>query len=392
MGSAVLKAIGLSLLLFPTLAAQLSQPPATPAPAGLLAYWETHPKSPVQYVVDTFNRGKRWVVLGEFHRIRHDAQLVLDLIPELHRCTDVRYLATEFLSVEATDEANRLVTQATFDRVRALRFFMRDNPIWNNKEYFDILETIWRSNKEHAASRGVFRLIGLAPAIDWSIVNYGEGSARRRELEKADRYDECMARALERQILAKDLPALVHCGIAHATAKYTEYWVGTDKPLHRMGNMIYHSPYKERMWIVSLHASFYDSATRREVFPFGGLLDRLMLTYRRDIGFDVLGTPFEKVCGPYTSPQSQLAHTFGEMFDGYIIRGIPMSDYLGTSPMPDWVQDESNYQWYRMHVVNKAWGEALSKMTFAEYKQYEQAHTDENTKMLRQKFQALGQP
>lgn len=392
MGMDVLRTFVLSLFLSSSLAAQASQYPVTPAPTILLAYWQSHPKNPVDYVVDTFNRGKRWVILGEFHRIRHDAQLVLDLIPELHTRTDVRYLATEFLTVEATEEANRLITQPTFDRAKALRFFMRDNPIWNNKEYFDILETVWRSNKEHAASRGAFRLIGLAPAIDWSIVNYGDESARTRELEKADHYDECMAMVLERQILAKNLPALVHCGIAHATTKHTEYWVGTDRPLPRMGNMIYRSPFKERMWIVSLHAPFYDSATRREVFPFGGLLDRLMLTYRRDIGFDVVGTPFEQVRGPSTSPRSQLAHAFGEMVDGYIIPGIPMADYLGTSPVPDWIRDEADYQWYRLHVENKKWSKDLLKMTFTEYRQYEQAHTDENTKMLRRRFRALGQP
>jgi hypothetical protein len=65
----------------------------------------------------------KWVFLGEYHRVKHDVDLVASLIPALHEKTAVRCLAWEFLTYEATEEANRLITAPEYDRVAMIAFF-----------------------------------------------------------------------------------------------------------------------------------------------------------------------------------------------------------------------------------------------------------------------------
>lgn len=358
----------------------------------LLAHWESHPKPPVNYVVECFQRGNHWVFLGEYHRVRQDINLVLDLIPVLHRNTEVRCLALEFLTREGTEEANRLVTQATFDRYKAMEFFRRQDTTWDYEEYFDILETVWRSNRELGASRGYFRLVGLQPAIDWELLNYGDAESSRREKEKQDHYDSFMATALDDQVLSKGVPALIYTGIAHSTAKFKEYWIGTDRQLVRMGNLVYREPYKSRMWFIALHAPFFDSGTRREVYPFNGILDRLMPLYRQDLGFDVVGSPFANLRDRNPSPHSQTAYAFGELFDGYIIHKTPIREYQGITRIPDWINDEAQYSWFWRHIPKKSAGQEYSKIPFSEYRKETCATSNDYGDGFKRRFQKLGNP
>lgn len=98
--------------------------------------------------------------------------------------------------------------------------------------------------QEECRDPGRVPLIGLHPCIDWELINYGtDPEAIRKEKEKQSRYDELMAEYLEREILQKGLKSLVYAGIAHCTAKFTEYRMGTEppEPLLRMGNLVYRS-------------------------------------------------------------------------------------------------------------------------------------------------------
>jgi hypothetical protein len=79
--------------------------PESPQPNGdissaigtseLLDHWRSNEMAPLEYLAAKF-RHERWIVLGEFHRVRHDVQLIASLVPRLHETTDVRHLALEF--------------------------------------------------------------------------------------------------------------------------------------------------------------------------------------------------------------------------------------------------------------------------------------------------------
>ncbi len=340
-----------------------------PSTKKLLQYWEDHHLSPQDYIVEKF-RDFDWVFLGEYHRIKHDLDLVAFLIPLLHEKTDVRYLAWEFLWHEASARANELVTAPDYDRDEMVDFFRNQNPTWSYEEYLNIFKAIWQSNKRFAEERGPFQMVGLHPGIRWEVIHYGKDpEAVKKEKDKQDNYDGMMAKWLEEDLLKKGKKALVSTGIAHSTAKFKEYWVGQDgKQLVRMGNMVFKAPYQSKMFFIALHAPFFDSAVRKDIYPFDGILDRFMRKFQRDIGFDVVGTPFEDLTHPTRSPFSITAYNFGELYDGYIIFRTPIKEYTGMTCIPDWLENEKEFEHYWRNISNKEASIEFSKIPFNEFK------------------------
>lgn len=355
-----------------------ADPPGSPQPAAdkpstidtseLLDYWQTHHRTPLDYLAEKF-RDERWVLVGEFHRIRHDVELIASLVPRLHETTDVRHLAMEFLCRHHTAEANRLVGAETYDRERMIDFFREQFPSWGYEEYLEIFRSTWASNRRLAKKRGSFKLVGLHPCIDWETVNYGtDPAAVAAERKKQERYDEIMAEALEESVLRPGHKALVFTGIAHATGKFVEYRYGTDEQLVRMGNLVYREPYRKDMFFVALHAPFYDHAAGKEIYPFDGVLDELMLSFGKDIGIDVVGTPFEGLVHRDRSKHAITAYSFGEVYDGYVMFRTPIKEYVGVTCIDDWITDEEEFRYFTRHVTNKSAAEAFAKMSLDEFR------------------------
>jgi hypothetical protein len=334
----------------------------------LLDYWRSHKVTPLEYLTGKF-RDERWVVVGEYHRIRHDVQLIASLVPELHRTTDVRHLALEFLCRDRTEEANRLVSAQTYDRGRMIDFFRAQFPGWSYEEYLEIFHRTWASNRQLAEERGRFRLVGLHPCIDWETIHYGgDPAAVAEERQKQQRYDEIMAEELENNVLRPGHKALVFTGIAHATGKFAEYRSGTQEQLVRMGNLVYRKPYRKHMFFVALHAPFYDHAAGEEIYPFDGVLDELMASFGHDIGFDVVGTPFEMLSHSSQAEHSITAYSFGELYDGYVIFETPIKQYVGATCIDDWVTDEQELREFARNLSNKNAAETFSKVSLQEFR------------------------
>lgn len=335
----------------------------------LLQYWEDHYFLPHDYVVEKFH-DFNWVFLGEYHRIKHDVDLVASLIPLLHEKTNVRNLATEFLSHEASTRANELISAPEYDRAEIMNFFRNQFPTWPYEEYLNIFYVIWQSNKKYAAERGPFQMVGLGPGVRWEVINYEtDPEAVKREKDKQADYDVLMAKWLEEDLLKQNKKALIYTGIAHSTAKFQEYWVGSEgKQLVRMGNMVYKDPYRSNMFFIALHAPFYDSGTRKDIYPFDGVLDKLMKSFQKDIGFDVVGTPFENLVHKSMSPFSITAYSFGQLYDGYVIFRTPIKEYRGISCIPDWLKSEKDFRQYWRNVPNKEASLEFSKIPFEQFK------------------------
>jgi len=334
----------------------------------LLGYWQSNKRPPLEYLAGKF-RQERWVVVGEFHRVLHDVQLISSLVPKLHETTDVRHLALEFLCRDHTAEANRLVSADAYDRERMIDFFREQFPGWAYEEYLEIFHGTWASNRRLAGERGEFRLVGLHPCIDWETINFGtDPAAAAAERTKQERYDEIMAETLEESVLRPGHKALIFTGIAHATGKFAEYRFGTEEQLVRMGNLVYREPYREEMFFVALHAPFYDHGTDKEIYPFDGVLDQLMLRYGKDIGFDVVGTPFESLVHRDRSQHAITAHSFGELYDGYVMFQTPIKEYVGVTCIDDWVDNEQELRIFARELTNKRAAEAFMKMSLEQFR------------------------
>ena len=394
------------VLLFVTLAswAHSSEvgPPRSPDPpqAGsdsapsidtseLLDYWRSNEKPPVEYLVAKF-RDEQWVIVGEFHRVLHDVQLIASLVPMLHETTDVRHLALEFLCRDHTAEANRLVSADAYDRERMIDFFREQFPGWAYEEYLEIFHSTWASNRRLAGERGEFRLVGLHPCIDWEMINYGTDlAAVAAEQSKLKRYDEIMAEELEESILRPGHKALVFTGIAHATGKFAEYRFGTEDQLVRMGNLVYREPYRQDMFFVALHAPFYDHGADKEIYPFDGVLDELMLSFGKDIGFDVVGTPFASLDHRDRSQHAITAYSFGELYDGYVMFRTPIKEYVGVTCVDDWVDDERKLRRFALGLTNKSAAEEYTQMSFEEFLAEHCAPRPDHGVEFRRRFRTL---
>jgi hypothetical protein len=361
----------------------------TPDRTQLLQHWQSEHRTPQNYIAGKF-RDKSWVFLGEYHRIRHDVNLIVSLVPILHETTDVRHLAMEFLCRDLTAEANELVTAETYDRERSIDFFREQFPGWGYEEYLEIFHSVWESNRRLAQERGTFRLLGLHPCIDWETINWGtDPVAARAERRKQERYDEIMAEALEENLLRPGHKALVFTGIAHATGKFAEYRMGTEEQLVRMGNLVLREPYEREMFFVSLHAPFYDHAAKKEIYPFDGILDELMLSFEKDIGFDVGGTPFADLRHRERAPRSITAYSFGELYDGYVIFSTPVKEYVGVTCIDDWVTDEQELRQFARKLTNKDASERFSKVSLTEFRSDHCAPRADHGVEFRRRFRNL---
>lgn len=343
-----------------------AEQPSSKLQAEQLGWWQKHGRPPIDYVTAQF-ADHDWVFLGEYHRIRDDVRLIVELIPRLHRDTRVRHLAMEFLCTDQTDQANELIQAPTFDRRQAIDFFRAQFVSWNYEEYLDIFLSAWRSNRDQSADRGSFHLIGLHPCPDYSVIHYGEAERAAREREKQEGYDRHMAATLETRILGRSLPALVFTGIAHSTARFSEYRFGTEEQLTRMGNLVYKKPFRDRMFFIAFHAPFWDAGTEKEIYPFDGILDRLMRKHGQSIGFDVAGTPFSSLVHENRSPHAITAYSFGELYDGYIMWKVALKETTGVTCIEDWIVNQEQFVQYWRHLSNEKASRRFSEMPYLEF-------------------------
>jgi hypothetical protein len=339
-----------------------------PAPEALREWWQAHGQPPVDYVVSKFDRHD-WVFLGEYHRIRDDLELLIELIPELHERTPVRHLAVEFLCRSATVTANRLLTAPTQERRDIIDFLRSQSPDWAYEEYIELFRTTWESNQVFGEERGPFQFVGLHPCIDWEVVNYSpDPAAVAAEIGARDRYDEIMARELTEKLLKPGFPALVYTGIAHSTAHFVEYRYGTADQLIRMGNMVLREPWADRMFFIALHAPFWDAGTGNEIYPFDGLLDRAMFAHRAPVGFDIVRSPVEHLVHERRSEHSITAYEFGALYDGYIMHARPLKEAVGATCIADWILTEDELRYFWRNLPSKAASERFSRVPLAEFR------------------------
>ena len=319
----------------------------------LLKHWERNYKTPQDYVVDKF-KTYNWVFLGEYHRIKHDVDLINSLIPLLHEKTDVRVIAIEFLNNRDTDKINMLVTAKGFNRKDAIEILKNYAVFWPYEEYLQIFKSVWESNQKHAKTRGAIKLFGLQP--------YNTST------EKKD-VDMSMADYFEESILKNNFKALVYTGEHHSTiAKFKVTYDGQKNPYIRMGNYIYKTPYKSKMFFIRLHSA--EDLENSDFYMFDGKLDVLMKQFQKDIGFDVVNTPFGKITYDKPVPKTVTAYSFGQMYDGYIMFKTPIKEYVGvTCIKDDWVNNEEEYKTFWHNIPNKVAAERYRTMPFEKFKQ-----------------------
>jgi uncharacterized iron-regulated protein len=310
--------------------------------ARLVRYLETHRQSPEDYIVSKFN-DHDIVFVGEYHRIKHDVELIQRLIPKLYEA-GVYHLAIEFGNVERQDDADALLTADTYDEDLARQMMFEYFVFWGYQEYMDLYRAAWTLNRSLPDDAPRFRIVHLNYRRYWPARKKKmTPEAWKKVWHKGDG-DAHMARVILDELVRPGHKALVYSGVHHAFTRYgqpvcdyeTQEFIRHVND--RMGNIVYrqigdrafnvflHSPW-ERKWKPDEHS-----------YPVAGAIDTMMSRFEdKRVGFDVRGTPFGKL----TDDNAYYAigyqnFTLANFCDGYVFQG-DFRDYEGCTVDPKFI-------------------------------------------------------
>lgn len=236
------------LIFVPSLAPPADLPQHDPKVVeSLKSYLRSHYMTPEDYVISKF-QDHDIVFLGEFHRIKHDPELVQALIPRLYKA-GVYNLGFEFGAVEDQAEVDRMLSAPVYDLAIARKSLFHTLPVWGYKEYLDVYRAAWRLNHSLPPGAPRFRVVNLNLTYP---------------AEKKVDDDAYMAKVVLEQIVSRKQKALVYCGMHHAFTRYHQprYDFEKGKLLgmndQRMGNLVYQK-IGNRAMTIFLHSPWVSS-------------------------------------------------------------------------------------------------------------------------------------
>lgn len=292
---------------------------------------ENH-QNPEDYVVQKF-LDHDFVFLGENHWVKHDVQLVQDLIPRLHSA-GVYHLAIEFANYEDQAMIDDLLLSPVYDEESARRVFFSFMPTWGYQEYVDILFSAWQLNQGLSPSTEAFRILALG--------------ATRAEQERlgldGDRY---MAQVVLQELVSTGTKALIYCGAHHAFTHFhqprynPQLQTAKEFVTTRLGNIVYQEV-GDRAITILLHSPWPNQYgyEKPRVLPADGLIDQLMprlpAQYQR-VGFDIAGTPFAELSGEFSMWKHGISgFCLADVSHGWVYQK-PLTEYEWVTPIPRFV-------------------------------------------------------
>lgn len=172
--------------------------------------------SPTDYVLSKFNNHD-YVFIGEYHRIKHDVDLINSLIPKLYD-NGIYNLAIEFGDYKDQYLVDSLLALPKFDRQLARKIVFDFSPSWGFKEYIDLYENAWNVNQRSDEKK--FRIVNLGAHFD----PCKKGGAWA-DLDP----DIFMGKIILDEIVSKNEKALIYSGQHHAFTKYHQPIYQIDK-------------------------------------------------------------------------------------------------------------------------------------------------------------------
>lgn len=310
-------------------------------------------QTPEDYVISCFE-DHDIVFLGEYHRIKHDVELIHNLIPKLYE-HGIYNLGIEFADFQDQERIDQLITVAEYDDTLAQQIQFNHWPYWGYREYVDIFTVAWQLNRDLPHDAPKFRVVGLNGRSDWSHVWTEEDRRNPEVLKKVWPYgdsDEHMAKVILSEFVDKDQKAVIYSGMYHAFTRFHQpvYNAELDSVVRRndkrMGNRVYKA-IGDRCMTICLHCPWPKyKQWNEQVYPVDGIIDALIPTlgaeYQR-IGFDVNSTPF-------ASLKADLCYwrvayddfTLATYCDGYIYQK-PLGEYEGVTVIDNFINESNRF-------------------------------------------------
>lgn len=360
----------LAALLFLSCASNRHAPPPLDAKVGaeLKSYLDAHKQTPADYVVSKF-ANHDVVILGEYHRIKENVELIHELIPRCYG-RSVRTLATEFARREDQPLIDSLLSGATYNEALAREITFNQFSFWGFQEYVDIFKAAWELNRALPDSLPKFRILGINDSPDWSHIQTEEDRDNPEKKKKVwQGGGEKFWAKVVTDAVANGEKVLVYCGIHHGFSGYEQPIVNDGKFIRfeteRMGNFVKKS-LGDRVMTVYLHAIWppKDGYGGIYVYAADGQIDALFKelgpTYY-PVGFDLQNTPFGVLKGENSVySQGYENFTLSTFADGWIFQ-CPISQYHGVTPIEGFINGK-NYERAKQQSPNPS----LRKMTMDE--------------------------
>jgi hypothetical protein len=285
----------------------------------LVQYLKNHWQSPEDYVIEKF-KDYDIVFIGESHRVKHNLELIYNLIPRLYQA-GIYNLGIEFGCYEYQDEVDKLITASKYDEDLARLIMFKFYVIWGYKEYMDIYRKAWELNKSLPEGAPKFRVVNLA----YRLKRSPKIGLFLKILLKGEP-DVFMGKMILKEFVDKGEKALIFSGSHHAFTRYYQPRYNFEKKKliklnkNRMGNVVYQK-IPNRVYNILLHQPWRTNENFDEYsYPVDGVIDTVMQEFEdKRVGFDVRGTPFGKLKDDDTYyALGYPDFTLSTMCDGYI--------------------------------------------------------------------------
>jgi hypothetical protein len=269
-----------------------------------------HAKAPVEFIVQAC-RKHNLVVIGEHHYVRNYLALVRDALPETYRRAGVRVLALEVCNAEDNAKLERLVTGKTYDQTLALEIARdQDWGLWGYKEYWDLLQAVWRLNWSLPEGAEPMRVVGIDKQMDFQLDSMWRANLLKDPalIEKAksqpDIYkrDDWLVENIEKEILAPGARGLVLIGFNHSFTHYAQPKLGKDGKLERewpRTTRILYEKYGDKIYQIGLHGPYMSPGQIDKTYKgpepvIVDLIEKIMAAHDdKPVGFEVVSSPFD---------------------------------------------------------------------------------------------------
>lgn len=358
-------------------------------------YLDKAGQDPTNYVVEKCKK-HQIVILGEMHHQKEILDFFKKIIPEIYHKANVRYVILEVPLFTHNDKLETLVTGNSYDEKLAWEIIRSEGfSDWGDKEYWEILETVWSLNKNLPMGSEPMRIVGLEIPYDFKLFklwarNKLDDKALITKAESQHplllKRDELMAAALDQYVINKKAKGIVLIGKNHAFTHYIQPTPNTwdrhyampcgnqddefIKFWPRMGNILYQQ-HGDKIFNIQFHyPSFNPNHTIRSYDYKSGdpvitnVIEEIMCSRGNSpVGFDVFDSPF----GLLRDSQSEEYHfqpsaKFSDICRGYIFLR-PWKDMTFSTWLEGFISEElfNNNKTYRLYyekLYDQVWQDA----------------------------------
>ena len=312
----------------------------------LVRYIREHRQTPEDYIVGKFTEYDI-VFVGEFHRIKHDVELIHGLIPRLY-AAGVRNIGIEFGAYEYQGLVDSLVTADEYDEDLARWIMFKHFVAWGYKEYIDIYRKAWEFNRTLGENEPPFRIVNLNYRPDWTYRQEKMTRDLWKKVWHKGSGDKHMVDVIFREFVDRGEKALIYSGMHHAFTHYQQPVYNFEKKKfirfekERMGNIV-HDRIPGRVFCIFLHSPWGSAeGISANNYPIHGVIDRVMSHFKdTPVGSDVKGSPFGALHD--NSAYYALGYddfTLSTYCDGYIYQK-PFSEYEGCTVDPLFITEDN---------------------------------------------------